>query len=210
MSGLRFHASALFLYMFGLTELRSVAEDQLGVFATRDIPAGMVIWQETERSRRKRAYFSKEWIANASHAQIKKLERFAFTAEDKDGHLAVFAWLEPWILGEVRELPLENRFDNGDFFNHSCDPNTWWIDNHTIVARRNIKKGEELCYDYATEDEYVSPFNCFCGASNCRVYIGGQEWRRTALHEAYGPHFKLFLREKIRYHFSSSVSVNSN
>jgi hypothetical protein len=199
--------------MFGLTELRTVAKDkdgnaQLGVFAMVDISAGTVIWRETHK---RRAYFSKEWIASASHAQIKRLERFGFTAEDNEGHLAVFAWIEPWVRGDVKDLPLEHRLDNGDFFNHSCDPNTWWIDNYTIVARRNIKRGEELCYDYATEDEYVSPFNCFCGAECCRLYIGGQEWRRTSLHEAYGPHFKLFLREKIRCHYySSNISVNSN
>jgi len=189
--------------MLSITELRTVAKDadgnaQLGVFAMCDIPKGAIIWQETEKNKSKRAYFSKDWIANATAVQIKKLDRFGFTAEDKEDHIAVFAWIEPWIKEEVVQLPLENRFDNGDFFNHSCDPNVWWVDEYTIIARKDIKTGDELCYDYGTEDEQVSPFTCFCGTSVCRGDIGGEEWRRQCLQEAYGEHFKPFLVEKIR------------
>lgn len=188
--------------MFSLSELRTVSKDpnglpQYGVFSTKFIAAGTVIWREEETHHKKRAYFSKEWIGNASVVQIKKLDRFGFTAEDKDDHLAVFDWIAPWILEEVSELPLENRSDNGDFFNHSCDPNVWWLDEYTIIARRDIYPGEELCYDYGTEDVQVSPFTCFCGTSKCRKIVGGEEWRRVELQQAYGKHFKPFLLEKI-------------
>ena len=66
------------------------------------------------------------------------------------------------------------------FINHSCDPNCEaviedgriWID-----ARRTIRKGEELAYDYKYErigadaeaDEKKYP--CRCGAASCRGTI---------------------------------------
>ncbi|CAN1176033.1 Histone-lysine N-methyltransferase ASHH2 [Linum perenne] len=69
----------------------------------------------------------------------------------------------------------------GRFINHSCDPNCRtekWVVNGEICigmfAVRNIKKGEELTFDY----NYVRVFGaaakkCYCGSSLCRGYIGG-------------------------------------
>jgi uncharacterized protein len=58
------------------------------------------------------------------------------------------------------------------FINHSCDPNcetdeiagrVW------IMARRNIKAGEELTYDYMLYDGAEDdPAPCFCGSEKCR------------------------------------------
>ena len=49
------------------------------------------------------------------------------------------------------------------FINHSCTPNCW-IDvvDKTIWVRaaRNIRKGEELTYDYNTEGDKVIPCKC--------------------------------------------------
>ncbi|WCJ43491.1 Histone-lysine N-methyltransferase ASHH2 [Euphorbia peplus] len=69
----------------------------------------------------------------------------------------------------------------GRFINHSCDPNCRtekWVVNGEICiglfALRDIKKDEEVTFDY----NYVRVFGaaakkCYCGASNCRGYIGG-------------------------------------
>lgn len=58
------------------------------------------------------------------------------------------------------------------FINHSCDPNceTEEIDQRVwIVARRDIKPGEELTYDYNLYDgEEDDPAPCHCGAKRCR------------------------------------------
>lgn len=51
--------------------------------------------------------------------------------------------------------------------NHSCAPNCeidlYWK-RVFIFAKRNIKAGEELTYDYDTEyfDEYIKPKGCKC------------------------------------------------
>lgn len=58
------------------------------------------------------------------------------------------------------------------FINHSCQPNceTEEIDGRVwIVARRDIKSGEELTYDYNLYDgEDDDPALCRCGAPKCR------------------------------------------
>ena len=86
---------------------------------------------------------------------------------------------------------LNKRYDlDGDFkyntarlINHSCNPNcevagvglkVW------VYAIRDIKKGEELSYDYGFGyDEYYKDFPCRCGAKNCVGYIvrEGSRWR---------------------------------
>ncbi|KAL2497169.1 histone methyltransferase [Abeliophyllum distichum] len=69
----------------------------------------------------------------------------------------------------------------GRFINHSCDPNCrtekWMVNGEVCVglfALRDIKKGDELTFDY----NYVRVFGaaakkCVCGSPNCRGYIGG-------------------------------------
>jgi uncharacterized protein len=64
--------------------------------------------------------------------------------------------------------------------NHSCDPNTFAeTDMATgvrhLVARRDIRDGEELTWDYAVNiwEEWVAPGPCSCGSRNCRKMIQG-------------------------------------
>ncbi len=57
--------------------------------------------------------------------------------------------------------------------NHSCQPNTAY-DGLNVVAIRPITQGEELTLDYASFlDEQMEPFQCSCGAANCRRMITG-------------------------------------
>ena len=86
---------------------------------------------------------------------------------------------------------INNRYDmDGDFeynearlINHSCNPNCE-VDGKGlklwIVAIKDIKKGEELSYDYGFGyDEDYKQFICKCGAKNCVGYIvrEGSRWR---------------------------------
>lgn len=57
------------------------------------------------------------------------------------------------------------------FINHSCDPNceTDEIEGRVwIIARRNIKAGEELTYDYMLYDGGEDEAPCHCGSRKCR------------------------------------------
>ena len=86
---------------------------------------------------------------------------------------------------------LNKRFDlDGDFkfniarlINHSCEPNcevagsglkVW------VYAIKDIKKNEELSYDYGfSYDKDYKKFPCRCGSKNCCGYIVREEsrWR---------------------------------
>src|SRR5688572_9591988 len=58
------------------------------------------------------------------------------------------------------------------YMNHSCDPNTEWLDDDTMIASRDIEPGEEITFDYATT-EVTIPFEmqCRCGAATCRGLV---------------------------------------
>lgn len=64
------------------------------------------------------------------------------------------------------------------YINHSCDGNSGLINDKELIARRNIKKGEEITQDYSTIDiEAIKAgkkqldMKCLCGTHNCRKII---------------------------------------
>lgn len=64
----------------------------------------------------------------------------------------------------------------GDYFNHSCNPNVYIIkkDNALhIIARRNIRAEQELCFDYATitASDDIWEMQCACGSAMCRKKV---------------------------------------
>lgn len=69
--------------------------------------------------------------------------------------------IDPYVMGKVL---------------HSCDPNmSADMSTLTFTATRNIAVGEYLTMDYdTTEDVLFRPFECHCGAENCRGIISGK------------------------------------
>lgn len=89
----------------------------------------------------------------------------------------------------------------GYFINHSCDPNTWMQDAFTLIARRDLKPGEELTTDYAlweAEETYVSKWECQCHSPVCRKRVTGTDWRAKGLQESYRGHFSPLLNKRIQ------------
>ncbi|RLN34228.1 histone-lysine N-methyltransferase ASHH3-like isoform X1 [Panicum miliaceum] len=86
-----------------------------------------------------------------------------------------------FYLCEVSSNMVIDATDKGNmsrFINHSCEPNTemqkWTVDGETrvgIFALRDIKKGEELTYDYKFV-QFGADQDCHCGSSNCRKMLG--------------------------------------
>ncbi len=63
--------------------------------------------------------------------------------------------------------------------NHSCMPNVGFNAADDFVAVRAIRRGEELCWDYAyAETNPKFRMRCRCGAVACRGVVTGGEWRR--------------------------------
>ena|SRR3989344_2944117 len=91
--------------------------------------------------------------------------------------------------------------DDGYFLNHSCDSNTWMIDAFTLVAKRDIKNGEEITADYVlweSDENYISNWECKCGAQNCRAKITGKDYQKKNVQELYKDHFSPLIQKKIK------------
>ena len=88
--------------------------------------------------------------------------------------------------GAVYLFELNSRYDidgnvswnTAKYINHSCEPNCevdiieekiW------IIALRNIKKGEELSYNYEYDLDVCLDHPCKCGSKKCAGYIVAEE-----------------------------------
>jgi len=79
--------------------------------------------------------------------------------------------------------------------NHSCDPNSW-LDGLDMVARKQIRAGEEITIDYGTfYNELMPEFACSCGARECRRTIRGTDYRQPFM-DRYGEHVSDYVRTK--------------
>lgn len=74
-----------------------------------------------------------------------------------------------FILNKKVVIDGKGRENTARYVNHSCRPNAEAMTDYkeTIVrikARRNIKEGEEITYDYGKEywGEYIKPYGCRC------------------------------------------------
>lgn len=85
-----------------------------------------------------------------------------------------------------------------DYINHSCDPNAGLSGQISVVAMRDIAKGEEVTFDYAMADgSSYDEFPCACGASTCRGLVSGDDWRNQILWHRYRGFFSPYLQRRI-------------
>ncbi len=104
--------------------------------------------------------------------------------------------------------------DGSEYMNHSCDPNTWWIDDDTMTARRDVQPGEEITYDYASSEAHPwwrSKWPCWCGSNICRGFVTGRDCLDTEFqlrHKDHLPTWTLEFIERnrgIRGHFTAGL-----
>jgi uncharacterized protein len=99
----------------------------------------------------------------------------------------------------ISPLTKQEAIDTALYINHSCDPNVGVDGDIGLVAIRDIKMGDELCYDYAmdtTKADFL--LNCKCGSTVCRKIITGNDWKRKDLQERYGFHFAWYIVKRIK------------
>jgi uncharacterized protein len=107
-------------------------------------------------------------------------------------------YVDTITVGEDLHLVLPTGQPN-HYGNHSCDPNLWWANAYTLVARRPIGTGEEVTSDYATSTAVAGfAMACACGSSLCRGVITGEDWRLPELQARYGDHWVPVLLARIR------------
>lgn len=86
----------------------------------------------------------------------------------------------------------------GDYFNHSCNPNAGLSGPITLVAMREIKAGEQICFDYAMSDgDPFDEFTCCCGSDLCRHRVSGNDWMNPELQRRYSGYFSPYLQRRI-------------
>ena len=129
-----------------------------------------------------------EWIAEWSGDLVNEIELSTFPA---DRHLNCLQ-----IGSDSYLVPV--MLTDGDFVNHSCDPNAGIKGRATLVALRDIMPGEEIAYDYAmTDTSSYDEFTCLCGATTCRHQITGNDWRLPELRKRYKAYFSSHVEEMI-------------
>jgi uncharacterized protein len=98
--------------------------------------------------------------------------------DDESPHTFLF------LLDDKTVIDANRRGNSARWINHSCDPNceTNEVDGRLFIdAMRDIRRGEELTYDYKLiVDERYTPalkrlYACGCGARNCRGTILGRK-----------------------------------
>lgn len=98
------------------------------------------------------------------------------------------------------------------FLCNSCNPNLGVKGRTHFVAMRKIKKGEELCtnyaflgYDYGEEKSIsgkkgkVIDLSCKCGAKNCRGKLGCYKTLTPTLRKKYCPYISDYLLDNKKY-----------
>jgi hypothetical protein len=77
-----------------------------------------------------------------------------------------------------------NRLSVEWYLNHSCDGNVGFDEDGDFVARRPVRKGDELAYDYAlAESNPRFRMECRCGSAHCRRVITGNDWKDADFRE---------------------------
>jgi hypothetical protein len=95
-----------------------------------------------------------------------------------------------YLLSEVESM--------ADWVNHSCEPNAGLRGQIALIARRPIKAGEEISYDYAMSDgSPYDGFACRCGAATCRGQVTGDDWKLEPLWARYDGEFSPYLAARI-------------
>ncbi len=124
-----------------------------GIYANQNINENEVIFRGEELSQRivTRRYVESSW-------SVKEKETFGKYAYPLSNEVFLL-----WDDNPANWAPQ----------NPSCDPNTRY-EGLNVVASRNIKKGEELTLNYTDFlDGHMEPFECRCGAANCRGFVSG-------------------------------------
>ncbi len=85
------------------------------------------------------------------------------------------------------------------YFNHSCEGNIGFSENGDFLTIRNIKKGEELAYDYGlVESNPKFQMRCECKSNKCRKFVTGNDWKLLAQNRIKTKYMHPFLKDELR------------
>lgn len=151
-----------------LIEVKQSGIHNKGVFATQDIPKGEKIVE----------YLGE--IVTSEEGSRRSEE------QQKKGMVYIFK------INSKRDIDGDVPYNIARLINHSCSPNCEAEQKGEqifICALKNIKKGEELTFDYNFGMDNYEDHPCRCGAPNCVGYIVG---------EKYWPKLKELIAKKLK------------
>lgn len=132
-----------------------------GIFAAKNIPAGERIIEYVGR------LVTKEESDEIADEHLYKSKQY-------EDHGAVYLFQ----LDDTYDIDGSVSWNTARYINHSCNPNCEAVneDGHIqIFALKDIKKGEELHYDYGYDIDNYEEHPCLCGSENCKGYIVAQD-----------------------------------
>jgi len=132
---------------------------------------------------------------------LKKFQKWPKEKQEKFGHYA-YQISETHMKGPDPEKTIHPDDDAANYYNHSCDPTTWYDSYQVITARKDIAKDEEITYDYCTSElnETKKIHDCGCGTEFCRKKITKDDWKIESLQERYKGHFLGHVKSMIDNH----------
>src|ERR1035437_10055222 len=81
------------------------------------------------------------------------------------------------------------------FINHSCNPNMGTKGKVTFCALMDIKKGDELTFDYSiSEADSNWKMKCNCGSKKCRKIIRSIQFLPQPIYKHYLPYIPHFFQ----------------
>jgi SET domain-containing protein len=163
MSERELHKKMLAIWKRGQSEFCEVRNSEIhgrGVYATQDIPAEAEIIE----------YVGELIDKDESGKRGTKQQEHA----SKTGDAAVY------IFNITNKYDIDGNFpwNTARLINHSCEPNceAWSKGKRIFIhALRDIKKDEELTFDYGFDVECHAEHPCLCGRASCVGYIVSRE-----------------------------------
>lgn len=136
-----------------------------GVFARKDIPKGTKVVE----------YVGEKITKSEAEKRCDKQFRESKN-HTKSGGVYVFE------LNKKYDIDGKVSWNPARYINHSCNPNCEvdLIKGHLwIIALKNIKKDEEITYNYGYDFEDYKEHPCKCGSENCVGYIlAKKHWKK--------------------------------
>ncbi|CAI7763974.1 unnamed protein product [Closterium sp. NIES-54] len=155
-----------------------------GLFASSLIAKGEIVcdWDIEEEERRV-YYHAHDLLAVPDKEKREIMIRYSYMVED-----------------DVYDTTTDPDEDPSLYYNHSCDPNSWYINPRCMVALRDIQPGEQITYDYAsteTEGSMHAGLLCRCGATCCRGTLKFSEWRSRDWQQRNAGHCSAYIERKM-------------
>jgi len=160
------------------------------LITTEFIPKGTVVWRDSEEAA-KASLYTLEEVLSWPKEEYDEWKIYNYQADETRFRGTRLK------KGEIRNL------DTSEYFNHSCDPNTWQepFDELVMTARRDIQRGEEITCDYCTSETekslLIRGWKCLCRSQVCRGEVTGEEYKDPHLQKLYAGRWSYYIQERI-------------